>query len=272
MGMQAIRRRRTGRAPPGGKVRRVAAAALALAGLALAQAQVPAGRQAASPWADEVAAFQAADAREPPASGGIVFTGSSSIRLWPDLATDFPGMGVLNRGFGGSRIADATGYAQPLALRHRPRQVVLYAGDNDLAQGLAPEQVAADFAAFVRRLRAQQPGLPIAFVAIKPSPARIGLLAAQRRANALIQAIAAGDPDLDYIDVVTPMLDAAGRPRGDLFLIDGLHLNDAGYRLWRQRIAPWLRRPSGTPGAGQQEPGTRPGSGIAADNGRGDRI
>lgn len=252
-----------GRAPV--QVRGLAIAALALVALAPARAG---DGPAPPPFADEIAAFQARDALQPPAPGGIVFTGSSSIRLWPDLAGDFPGLGALNRGFGGSTIADATGHAEVLVVRHRPRQVVLYAGDNDLANGLAPDQVAADFAAFVRRLRAADPRLAIAFIAIKPSQARIGLLPAQRRANALVQAMVAADPDLAYVDVATPMLDADGRPRAALYQADGLHLTDAGYRLWRERIAPRLR----PAGAGQQEPGTRPGSGIAADSGRGDRI
>src|SRR3546814_6851185 len=65
----------------------------------------------------------------------------------------------------------------------------------------------------------------IAWLAIKPSLARVDQLPAQRRANALVEAAAARMHDVDFIDVATPMLDADGRPRAELFLEDGLHMN-----------------------------------------------
>lgn len=192
-------------------------------------------------WREDMARFAAEDAANPPPDRPLVFTGSSSIRLWQTLAADFPGVPVLNRGFGGSQIRDAVWHADEVAIRYRPRRILLYAGDNDVAEGRTPQQVLADFQAFVARVRRDLPDTPVAFIAIKPSPARVAMLDTQRRANALVRAWAARTRRVDYIDVYTPMLDAGGRPRGELFVEDGLHMNQRGYALWRRVIAPYLR-------------------------------
>jgi lysophospholipase L1-like esterase len=191
-------------------------------------------------WAEDMDRFAAEDARKPPPAHPIVFTGSSSVRMWQTLAADFPGRPVLNRGFGGSQLRDATWYADEVATRYRPRQVMLYAGDNDIDAGRPPQQVLADFRAFVARIRRDLPRIPIAYIAIKPSPARFDQLPAQREANALVKAEAARMDGVDFIDVATPML-ADGRPRVELFGDDHLHMNARGYALWREIVAPYLR-------------------------------
>jgi lysophospholipase L1-like esterase len=202
----------------------------------------PVAETVSSPqWATDMAGFAAGDARDPPPAHPIVFTGSSSVRMWRTLAEDFPGRAVLNRGFGGSQLRDATWYADEVAIHYRPRQIVLYSGDNDIDAGRTPEQVRDDFRAFVARIRRDLPGVPIAWLAIKPSLARIDQLPAQQRANALVKAEAARMRDVAFIDVATPMLDADGRPRAELFLEDGLHMNREGYALWRGIVAPYLR-------------------------------
>src|SRR5690606_9031661 len=136
-------------------------------------------------------------------------------------------------------------YADEVAIHYQPRQIVLYAGDNDIDAGRTPEQVRDDFRAFVARVRRDLPGVPIAWLAIKPNLARIDQLPAQQRANALVRAEAARMHDVDFIDVATPMLDADGRPRAELFLDDGRHMNRKGYQLWRGIVAPYLSRPPG---------------------------
>ncbi len=193
-------------------------------------------------WAIDIARFAAEDAAQPPPDRPIVFTGSSSVRMWDTLARDFPEVPVLNRGFGGSQVRDAVWYADEVALRYRPRQVVLYAGDNDTAEGRSPHQVLADTQAFVARIHRTLPGTQIALLGIKPSPSRAHLLPVQRETNDALRRWAAGQRNLAYIDVFTPMLDAAGRPRDELFIDDRLHMNAAGYALWRGIIAPYLVR------------------------------
>jgi len=193
-------------------------------------------------WSTDIAAFAAADRAHPPPAQPVLFVGSSSIRMWSSLAADFPGRTVINRGFGGSRIADATYYADRLVAPYHPRAIVLYAGDNDLAEGCTPEQVRDAFAAFVRRARSLDARVPIAFIAIKPSMARKSLLSQIRQANALVREYAHGQKGIGYLDVFTPMLGTNGQPQPKWFGPDGLHMNRQGYRLWTGLVRAWLHR------------------------------
>ena len=189
-------------------------------------------------WAKEMAAFEEQD-RKDAAIGGIVFVGSSSIRLW-DLAKSFPEMPVLNRGFGGSEIPDSVAHADLLVIRHRPRTVIYYAGDNDIANGRSPQQVFDDYKAFVTKVRAALPDTRIAFIAIKPSIQRWAMIDRIRAANALVRKFAEGDDTLGYIDVDGPMLGWDEKPRKELFVADGLHMTPKGYEIWTALVRPFL--------------------------------
>ena len=191
-------------------------------------------------WNRDIAAFQAADRAQPPATGAVLFIGSSSIRMWSSLAADFPRVRTINRGFGGSEIDDATFFADRIVAPYHPRAIVMYAGDNDLQGGDSPARVRDDFAAFVRKARSVDPGVPIAFIAIKPSVARKALLPKIREANALVRAFAATQKSVTYLDVFTPMLDKDGQPQPRWFIADGLHMNRQGYALWIGVVTPWL--------------------------------
>lgn len=190
-------------------------------------------------WTKEIAAFEAQDREAPPRQGGVVFVGSSSIRLW-DLSGSFPGIPVLNRGFGGSHISDSIRFVDTLVLRHSPRTVVVYAGDNDLSAGKTPATVAADFATFVARVHAALPETRIAFIGIKPSLERWALISRVREANALIRKQCEADDRLGFIDVDGPMLGWDGKPRQELLVEDGLHLAPKGYELWTVLVRPFV--------------------------------
>lgn len=194
-------------------------------------------------WRTDLAAFDAADQAHPQPPGGVLFVGSSSIRRWNSLEQQFAQQlpVVIRRGLGGSRIDDWNRQLNRLVLRYRPRLVLLYAGDNDIAEGRSPTAVLAGVKKFVAGVRGVLHGTRIAFISIKPSPRRSQWMANVRDANALVRTYADADPAVDYIDVFTPMLDKEGQPREELFLPDGLHLNDAGYSLWRSVIADQLR-------------------------------
>jgi len=194
------------------------------------------------PWEADIARFEARDRLDPPKPGAVLFIGSSSIRFWESLATDFPQSRTIRRGFGGSTIGDATRFAGRIIVPYKPRLIVLYAGDNDLSEGRSPPQVRDDFAAFVARVRRDLPRVPIAYIAIKPSPTRSNLLESARQANDMIADYAKTQPNLHMIDIFTPMLDASGQPRGELFGEDQLHMSRAGYDIWITRIAPVLSR------------------------------
>lgn len=193
-------------------------------------------------WKGELEAFAAADRQQMPAAGGVLFVGSSSIRLWSGLENAFPEQPVvIRRGFGGSRLSDNADLVHRLVLPYRPRLVVLYAGENDIAEGASPQDLLAHFARFVQQVQLAQPATRIAYMSIKPSPSRLGHLAAMREANQLIQNHVLSRDNLDYIDVHTAMLDNDGRARAELFVRDQLHLNAEGYGLWRQVVSAHLR-------------------------------
>ena len=192
-------------------------------------------------WRSSLGEFAERDRLNPPVPGGIVFVGSSSLRLWDGLAADFPSMNVVNRGFGGSSMADCARYADRLVLPYRPRGVVVYAGDNDLAGGASPQDVLDAYVSLVQQVHAQLPQTRIAFVSIKPSLARLALLPTIVRANELVRTYSRTDASLDYIDIHSRMLDADGHPRAELFRADGLHPSAAGYAVWQAAIAEHLR-------------------------------
>ena len=192
-------------------------------------------------WTAAIDKFTEADKTSAPAPGGIVFVGSSSIVKWTSLAKDFPGLPVINRGFGGSELADSVFYADRIVIPYRPRTVVLYAGDNDLSAGKTPATVHADFRAFVAKIHAALPQTKIVYIAIKPSPSRWKIKDHGLAANALIAAECARDPRLAFADIWPAMLDAQGQPRPELFVKDMLHMNEAGYAVWRPVVAPLLK-------------------------------
>ena len=195
----------------------------------------------AAQFEGEVVEYEAADREDPPAPGGVLFLGSSSIQVWPDLAADFPGVPVVNRGVGGTTFPDILYYAPRLVLPAQPRLIVLYVGDNDIGSGRTPQQVAADYATFAAFVRRALPETRLAYVSIKPSPSRWALAGAMREANALVAAQIAREGSGTYIDIFTPMLGRDGRPEPALYEADSLHMTPAGYAIWRAEIAPVLR-------------------------------
>ena len=198
----------------------------------------PAVLAADAPFEKEIAAFEEADHKAAPPKDAVLFIGSSSIRFWKTLAADFPNIAVINRGFGGSRIADSTRYAERIVFPYHPRRIVMYAGDNDIAAGRTPQQLLSDFQAFVAKVRAELPDVPISYISIKPSPLRWKMVDNIKEANALIEQETKTGKNLEYIDVFTPMLGADGLPRPELFRPDHLHMVDKGYQLWTSIITP----------------------------------
>jgi lysophospholipase L1-like esterase len=191
-------------------------------------------------WEQEIGRLTCADRTNPPAPGAVVFVGSSSIRLWHTLAQDFPGIHTLNRGFGGSHLSDVLFYADRIIIPYRPRIIVVYAGDNDLAAGKTPQDVVADYQSLVAHIHKQLPAARIGFISIKPSIARWHFVAHMRTANRLIAAWSRQDERLFFADVFSLMLGADGTPQRELFVADGLHLSTAGYVVWQKTVAPYL--------------------------------
>lgn len=203
----------------------------------------PSGGEAAEfiEWQSEIAVFAAIDRVAPPPADAVLFVGSSSIRLWHTLAADFPEVPTINRGFGGSEIADSAYFAEQLIGPYRPRALVMYAGGNDLADGKSPEQVRDAFGAFVTQARRWAGEVPIAYLSIKPNLSRRAQLPQIRQANALIRACAE-EREVDFLDIHAPMLGADGEPDPRWFDGDGLHLNGEGYALWTDVVRDWMAK------------------------------
>jgi lysophospholipase L1-like esterase len=197
-------------------------------------------RQKSGRWERAIEAFEAADKKSPPAPGAVLFVGSSSIRFWRTLQADFPQYRVINRGFGGSHIADSTHYADRIVIPYRPSVIILHAGSNDVAAGKSPERVFGDYKAFIAKVREALPDTPIAFLAINPTPARWSLADKQQETNHLIREYVAGKKGLAFIDIWDALLGPDGRPRDDLHVRDHLHPNAAGYKIRMRIITEYL--------------------------------
>jgi lysophospholipase L1-like esterase len=199
-------------------------------------------------WEKEIAAFEAADRERMPAPGGIVFTGSSTIRLWKTLAQDYKGLHVINRGFGGSEIADATHFAERIIFPYTPKTIVLRAGGNDIHNGRRPSEVVGDFANFVAKVRTHLPKAEIIFIGTNATPARWGENDKVRAMNDAVRAMAIEMPFVTYVDAYDVALTPDGKGRPELFVADRLHFNPDGYKLLAERLRPYLP-PSKAPGA-----------------------
>lgn len=216
---------------------------LALAPVLHADEKAPPKPHDYAKWEKEIAAFEQTDAQHPPAKGGLVFTGSSSVRLWKTLAQDFPQHRVLNRGFGGSEIVDSIHFADRTILPYAPRMILLYAGGNDLNNGTTPDRVIADFKAFTAKIRAQLPEVEIAYISVAGNPARWSQVEKVQAVNNAIETWIKDQPRMKFINVFAPMLGDDGLPRPNIFVADKLHMNPEGYKIWAKVIRPFLPAP-----------------------------
>jgi lysophospholipase L1-like esterase len=209
----------------------------------MAVAPAKSGAQATDPdagrFAAEIAEFEAWDAKNAVPDDPVVFVGSSSIRLW-NSAERFPDFPVVNRGFGGAHISDVNRYVEETTLKYRPVLVVFYAGDNDIADGKTAAQVLEDYREFATTVLDAGPSVRIVFISIKPSLARWSVWPRMMEANEMIRSYSESRDELYTIDLATPMLGEDGTPRPDIFLEDGLHMNEIGYDIWSGRLAPFL--------------------------------
>lgn len=180
---------------------------------------------------EAIAAFATADAAAMPPACATLFVGSSSIRFWRSLKEDFPDRVVINRGFGGSTIWEVNHYFDRVVAPYKPKEIVFYAGENDINAGRTPDQAYADFVQFMRLKEKALGGTPVWYIAAKPSKLRVDQFEEQTALNASVTALAEARDDLAFIDVVGAMLKPDGTPK-DIFVEDNLHMTPEGYALW----------------------------------------
>ncbi|WP_035608263.1 GDSL-type esterase/lipase family protein [Haloferula sp. BvORR071] len=192
-------------------------------------------------FAKEIDAFDAADANSAPEKSGIVFTGSSSIRLL-NIPEVFPEVKALNRGFGGAHISDVNHYLDRCLLRYEPALVVFYCGGNDLWDKKSPQQVEEDFTEFRTRLFKKVPEAKLLVLGVRPSIQRISIKEIEADLNARFKKAADADKRITYIaGSCDRYLDKDGKPIPELFVQDGLHMSKAGYAIWKEILTPYLK-------------------------------
>lgn len=198
-------------------------------------------------WEKAIAAFERADATNPPPKNALLFIGSSTIAGWRTLAKDFPEHRVINRGFGGSQIVDSTYFAERVIFPYAPSAIFLRAGGNDLWLGKSPEVVFGDFTNFVATVHAKLPETDICFISLSPSIARWKQKDQEKALNTLVQEFIGQKPHLKYIESYSISLGADGQARPELFVSDKLHFNAEGYKLLVAAVRPHLPKPSAPP-------------------------
>lgn len=190
----------------------------------------------------EVSRFEQADHEDPPGDSIVLFTGSSSVRMYTDLADHFPDHNVLNRGFGGSQFSDLMYYWDKLILPYEPIKIFIYEGDNDIEAGEDPQEILLEARMLRQMLEQQLPSVPVVFISAKPSLARWHLKEQYEELNSGLQKMAERTDNTEYADVWNPMLDENGEVYKDIFVEDNLHMNDKGYAIWQQVLAPFMPR------------------------------
>lgn len=191
-------------------------------------------------FSSEIGTFIQWDKKNSYPQHAILFVGSSSIRLW-NIALSFPNLQVINRGFGGSQISDVNYYYEDVVKKYKPEKIIFYAGDNDVAAGKSADQVLKDYKIFIEKVEHDFPKTQVFYLPIKPSLSHWELWSEMSAANAKIKKFIETDTNLFYVDTASPMLNQKLEPNPDLFIGDGLHLNDQGYQLWKEILLPYIK-------------------------------
>ncbi|TKC00145.1 GDSL-type esterase/lipase family protein [Pedobacter cryophilus] len=192
------------------------------------------------PFYQEIEAFKKADSVRMPVKNGILFVGSSSFTMWKDLEKTYQKYQAINRGFGGSNLANAIYYADDIIFPYQPRQIVIYSGENDIAEGATPDVTFDRFKLLFSLIRKKMPNVAISFISIKPSLSREKFMPQMLYANELIKTYLQTQTNVSFIDVYHLMLQENGKPMSDIFIKDNLHMNQKGYDIWTKTITPYL--------------------------------
>jgi len=195
------------------------------------------------PFANEISEFKHQDSLNFPSKNGILFIGSSSIRLWNDLEARFAGKPIIKRGVGGCELSQVVDFYTPYILfPYHPRKIFIYAGENDIAAGKNSAFVLDEFQKLWQMIRQQLPKAQIYFMSIKPSPSRARYFNEMINANKLIRAYLAGKPKSHFVDVSSVIYkDNTSIPDSSLFKADYLHLNSRGYDRWQRVLKPYVK-------------------------------
>jgi lysophospholipase L1-like esterase len=205
---------------------------------------VIAGAQDRPAFWNDIQNFKKQDSAHFPGTNKILFVGSSSFTNWKDVQDYFPAYPIINRGFGGSTLQDQVRYVKDVVFPYKPKQIIIYCGENDLASSdaITPKMVFNRFVYFFNLIRNKFPNVPIAYISMKPSPSRQLLMPKMREGNKLIRNYLKTKKQTAFIDVYKDMIDDEGKPIAELFGEDNLHMNKKGYTIWKRAIEPYLKK------------------------------
>lgn len=194
----------------------------------------------ANQWKEQIEAYYKADKKSFPEPGSILFVGSSTIKMWNNIESYFPNHRVLNRAFGGAWISDVLYHIQRLVFDYKPKQIVLYAGVNDLSSGISPQRVLDDIKCFVRMVDINLPGVPVIILSFRTTPATSKLANVHRLLNLQLQEYYLNSKQVVVLDISSMVYDNMGNLREDLFRKDRLHVTDEVYRMMANKLEPLL--------------------------------
>lgn len=175
-----------------------------------------------------------------PSKQTVVFTGSSSIRMWNDIQKQFPSINAINTGFGGSHFSDLIHYRDELIFKHNPDKIFIYEGDNDIADRKSKYEIFADATTLLSFIKEKYPEVIVYFISPKPSIARWSFKKEYEQFNSMLKNFCDFDETIHYVDAWNPMLDDAGNPMNDIFIEDNLHMNAKGYQIWKKVIGSYI--------------------------------
>lgn len=176
--------------------------------------------------------------RLPTRQGAVIFVGDSQSEqcewqelLYPDNSV------ILNRGIVGDYVTGVQARLDEI-IRHQPARIFLLVGINDLLFGKTPEEIEPFYRELVATIRKRTPDSELFLQSILPVNNDIKKLGVEnetiQQLNAKIAAIAQSYA-LPYIDLYSQLTDANGNLSAQ-FTADGIHLNGAGYAIWKRMM------------------------------------
>jgi len=189
---------------------------------------------------NEIRNYEKQDSISLPKKGQILFIGSSSFRIWKTFSTDLAGISAINRGFGGSTMTDALYYFDRMVVKYAPSTVVVYEGDNDLAKGKSPEELAKEYEDFSNRLKKALPKTKLVYLAVRPSLSRIAIVDKQKQFNGWLEKYCKSQKGRFFLDMHSPFYLPDGTLMPDIFVADRLHLNEKGYQIFSAKIREFI--------------------------------
>lgn len=196
--------------------------------------------QSQKPFWNDIQAFKKQDSSIMPPKGKILMIGSSSFTFWKDVSSFLPGYPFINRGFGGSSLPHLIDYFDDIVKPYKPRQIIIYCGENDLGGNINGDSVVQRFKTLFHMIRHYDKKVQVTYISMKPSPSRAHLMKDMETGNQKIKEWLSTQKRAAFIDVYHLMLDNQGNPKPEIFRNDKLHMNEKGYQIWAKEIAPYL--------------------------------